>query len=119
MKHGHDAYKARLAAGKNVTRREKGNSMNPKIFSGEEIEYVPVKSPDEVLSGDIVWCRVGANHYTHLVLAKKQEGETFRFQIGNMKGRANGWIGIENIFGRAISAGGRPLTSKQRKGSGE
>jgi hypothetical protein len=106
---GHEAYKARLASGENVTRRERGNSMVPKIHSGEEIEYTPVKSPDEVNKGDVVWCKVGGTHYTHLVKAKKQEGDAWRFQIGNNKGGVNGWIGFEGIFGRAISAGGRPL----------
>jgi len=106
---GHEAYKARLAAGERVKRRERGNSMVPKIHSGEEIEYVPVTGPDDVSKGDIVWCKVGANHYTHLVKAKKLEGEVWRFQIGNNRGGVNGWIGIENIFGRAVSAGGRAL----------
>lgn len=106
---GHDAYKARLAAGERVTRRERGNSMEPKIHSGEPIEYVPVTTADDVGKGDVVWCKVGGNHYTHLVKAKRIDGETWRFQIGNNKGGVNGWIGIESIFGRAVSAGGRPL----------
>ncbi|MEZ0327669.1 MAG: hypothetical protein ACAH95_17370 [Fimbriimonas sp.] len=106
---GHEAYKARLAAGENIKRRERGNSMVPKINSGEEIEYVPVSTPEDVKEGDIVWCKVKGNHYTHLVKAKKQEGESWRFQIGNNKGGVNGWIAFDNVFARAISAGGRPL----------
>ena len=106
---GHDAYKARLAAGENVKRRETGNSMVPRIYSREEIEYEPVTGPDEVRAGDVVWCKVKGNHFTHLVKAKRLEGEVWRFQIGNNKGGTNGWIGFENVFGKAISAGGRPL----------
>lgn len=106
---GHEAYKARLRAGENVTRREAGNSMVPKIYSREEIEYCPVRGPDDVNEGDVVWCKVKGNHFTHLVKAKRREGDGWRFQIGNNHGGVNGWIGIENIFGRAISAGGRPL----------
>lgn len=106
---GHEAYKARLAAGENVVRREKGNSMVPRIMSGEAIEYRPVKGPDDVNKGDVVWCKVGGNHYTHLVLAKRAEGDGWRFQIGNNRGGVNGWVGIEAIFARATSAGGRPL----------
>ena len=106
---GHEAYKARLAAGENVKRRETGNSMVPKIHSREEIEYKPVASPDDVGEGDVVWCKVKGNHFTHLVKAKKLEGDAWRFQIGNNKGGVNGWIGFENVFGKAISAGGRPL----------
>lgn len=106
---GHEAYKARLAAGENVTRREKGNSMEPKIHSGEPIDYVPIAGPDGVERGDVVWCKVGGNHCTHLVRAKKLEGDSWRFQIGNNKGGVNGWIGIESIFGKAVAAGGRAL----------
>ncbi|RYG34047.1 phage repressor protein [bacterium] len=106
---GHEAYKSRLAAGENVTRRETGNSMVPKIRSREEIEYIPLKGPEEIEEGDIVWCKVKGNHFTHLVKAKKREGDVWRFQIGNNKGGVNGWIGFENIFAKAISAGGRAL----------
>jgi hypothetical protein len=106
---GHEAYKARLAAGENVKRRETGNSMVPKIFSREEIEYEPIAGPEDLKEGDVVWCKVKGNHFTHLIKAKRLEGEVWRFQIGNNKGGVNGWIGIENIFARAISAGGRPL----------
>lgn len=106
---GHDAYKARLAAGENVTRRERGNSMEPKIHSGEPIDYVPIAGPDDVHEGDVVWCKVKGSHYTHLVKAKRREGDVWRFQIGNNKGGVNGWIGVESIFAKAVSAGGRPL----------
>lgn len=106
---GHEAYKARLAAGENVKRRETGNSMTPRISSREEIEYTPVHSPDDVKEGDVVWCKVKGNHYTHLVKAKRQDGDAWRFLIGNNKGGLNGWIGFENVFARAVSVEGRPL----------
>ena len=106
---GHDAYKARLKAGENIKRREGGNSMVPKIFSREEVEYVPVNSADDIHEGDVVWCKVKGNHFTHLVKAKRPEANCWRFLIGNNKGGINGWIGIENIFAKAISVEGRPL----------
>lgn len=106
---GHEAYKAPLAAGENIKRRETGNSMVPKIFSREEIEYVPIRNPDDVKEGDAVWCKVKGTHFTHLVKAKRLEGDSWRFLIGNNKGSTNGWIGFESIFAKAISAGGRPL----------
>ena len=107
---GYDAYKARLKSGENVKFRETGNSMVPKIYSRQECEYAPILTADQVGKGDIVWCKVNGSHFTHLVTAKKQvrPGE-FSFQISNNKGHANGWIGIENIFGKVVSVEGRPI----------
>lgn len=106
---GYDAYKARLSNGENVKFREKGNSMVPKIHSREECEYTPVTNPNQIEKGDIVWCKVKGNHFTHLVLAKKQEGDGWRFKIGSNKGGVNGWIGIENIFAKVVAVEGRPI----------
>lgn len=106
---GYDAYKARLKNGENVKFRESGNSMVPKIYSRQECEYTPVTSPDQIREGDIVWCKVKGNHYTHLVHAKRQEGEVWRFKIGNNKGGVNGWIGIENVFAKVVAVEGTPI----------
>jgi hypothetical protein len=107
---GYDAYKARLRAGENVKFRESGSSMVPKIYSRQECEYAPVTSPDQVSKGDIVWCKVKGNHYTHLVSAKRVEADgKSSFQISNNKGRVNGWIGIENIFAPVVAVEGRPI----------
>ena len=51
--------------------------------------------------GDNVLCRVRGSEYLHLVKAI-QGG---RFQIGNNRGRINGWIGANGIFGRCTSVG--------------
>lgn len=106
---GYDAYKARLAAGENVKFREKGNSMVPKIYSRQECEYTPVTSAEQVSQGDIVWCKVKGNHYTHLVKAKKIEGDQWRFTIGNNKGGINGTIGLDNIYGKVVAVEGKPI----------
>jgi hypothetical protein len=106
---GYDTYKARLKAGENVKFRSSGNSMVPKIHSRQECEYAPVTSADEVEEGDMVWCKVRSNHFTHLVLAKRNENGEWRFKIGNNKGGVNGWIGIDDIFGKVIAVDGRPV----------
>ena len=106
---GYDAYKAILRTGENVKFRESGNSMVPKIYSRQECEYTAVTGPDEISKGDIVWCKVKGNHYTHLVHAKKREGVDWRFKIGNNKGGVNGWIGIENIFAKVVAVEGNPV----------
>ena len=100
---GYEAYKARLAAGENVRFREKGNSMVPKIYSNQECEYTPVTHADQVSKGDIVWCKVRGSHFTHLVTGKKIDGDRWLFQISNNKGHVNGWIGLENVFGKVVA----------------
>lgn len=45
--------------------------------------------------GDIVLCKVNGSEYLHLI--KAIQGQ--RFQIGNNRGRINGWIGSNAIFG--------------------
>jgi hypothetical protein len=48
--------------------------------------------------GDIVLCKVGGSEYLHLI--KAIQGE--RFQIGNNRGRINGWVGASCIFGKCV-----------------
>jgi hypothetical protein len=46
--------------------------------------------------GDIVLCKVNGAEYVHLIKAVRGE----QFQIGNNRGRINGWISGHNIFGK-------------------
>lgn len=86
-------YIARLQAGETVQFRPKGNSMTGKIESGQ----LCTVEPTELLQvGDIVLCRVNGKQYLHLV--KAIQGK--RFQIGNNRGRINGWIDEKCIFGK-------------------
>jgi hypothetical protein len=103
-----ELHKEKLIQGETVQFRPKGNSMNPKIKSGDLITVEPVEE-DDIEKGDILFCRVKGNHYVHLVMAvqskmgqpySKGGGGGKRFQIGNNKGRINGWIGFQAVFGR-------------------
>jgi hypothetical protein len=49
--------------------------------------------------GDVVLCKVGGAEYLHLV--KAIQGR--RFQIGNNRGRINGWITAGAIYGRCVA----------------
>lgn len=69
--------------------------MSPRIKSGQLCTVSPA-DPSELAVGDIVLCRVKGNEYLHLVKAIQQN----RFQIGNNRGRINGWIGPHSIFGK-------------------
>jgi|SRR5271168_2860328 len=87
-------YIQKLQNGEAVSFRPRGNSMSGKIENGQ---LVTVESAlgKNVRVGDIVLCRVNVVQYLHLV--KAIDGE--RFQIGNNRGRINGWTSRKNIFG--------------------
>lgn len=90
---------ARLAAGETVSFRPRGNSMTGIIESGQLCTVEPANS-DELQVGDIVLCKVNGREYLHLI--KAIQGN--RFQIGNNRGRINGWISSGSIFGKCVRA---------------
>jgi len=83
-----------LKAGKTVNFRPHGNSMTGRVSSGQLCTVEPV-DPTTLKVNDIVLCKVNGNQYLHLV--KAIQGP--RFQIGNNKGRINGWVTANGIFG--------------------
>ncbi len=85
----------RLQAGETFTTNEKGNSMVPLIKSGQDHILAPCIIED-CSKGDIVYCKVKGNFYTHLVKAVGDKG----LLIGNNKGRINGWT--KAVYGKVI-----------------
>ena len=90
-------YIAKLKEGVTVSFRPRGNSMLGKIESGQLCTVEPIVS-ETLEVGDIVLCKVNGSEYLHLV--KAIQGP--RFQIGNNRGRINGWITSNSIFGRCV-----------------
>jgi hypothetical protein len=90
-------YIEKLRVGETVSFRPRGNSMTGKIESGQLCTVVPVDCTN-LKVGDIVLCKVRGSEYLHLV--KAIQGD--RFQIGNNRGRINGWVSKNAIFGRCI-----------------
>lgn len=86
----------RLLNGETFTTKERGNSMAPLIKSNQEHIIAPVKIED-VKPGDIVYCKVKGNWYTHLVKAIDPIKGCL---IGNNKGNINGWS--KQIYGKVI-----------------
>lgn len=86
----------RLLNGETFVTKEPGNSMAPLIKSRQEHMLAPVNIKD-VEVGDIVYCRVNGNWYTHLV---KAVDETKGCLIENNRGRINGWT--KSVFGKVI-----------------
>jgi SOS-response transcriptional repressor LexA len=87
-----------LQNGESVSFRPKGNSMQPRINSGDLVTVSPDTS--SVSEGDIVFCKVKGNYYVHLVKSEKTEGDKKLFLIGNNKGGINGWVTRNGIFGK-------------------
>jgi hypothetical protein len=84
----------KLLRGETIISKEPGNSMLPLIKSRQPVELIPV-TWENVEVGDIVFCKVSGNYYTHLVKAvNKNKG----CLIGNNRGGINGWT--KRIFGK-------------------
>ena len=86
----------RLQNGETIKTREKGNSMVPLLKSNQYHRLAPI-TWQEVKVGDIVYCKVSGNFYTHLVKAiDPRKG----CQIANNKGHINGWT--RQVYGRVV-----------------
>jgi hypothetical protein len=90
-------YIVQLQRGETVQFRPRGHSMKGKIESGQLCTVAPVDSADLEV-GDVVLCKVNGRQYLHLIKAI-QGG---RFQIGNNRGRINGWVSANSIYGRCV-----------------
>lgn len=88
-----------LQKGQTIERyKEAGNSMLPIIKSNQPVTLEPVSSETELGIGDIVFCRVKGNYYTHRI--SKIRGN--QYQISNNHGFVNGWTSRDKIFGKVI-----------------
>ncbi|TMQ30611.1 MAG: hypothetical protein E6K70_23900 [Planctomycetota bacterium] len=87
----------RLQRGETVQFRPRGNSMHGKIASGQLCTVAPV-DPASLEVGDIVLCKVNGRQYLHLIKARNGD----RFQIGNNRGRLNGWTSRNSIYGKCV-----------------
>ena len=91
------AYIAKLKSGEMVQFRPRGGSMTGKIESGDLCTVEPVVTEDLAV-GDVVLCKFDGSQYLHLI--KAVQGK--RFQIGNIRGGINGWIGADGIYGKCV-----------------
>lgn len=89
-----------LKKGEQVSFRPKGNSMLPRIESGDLVTVSPDIS--DIKEEDILFCKVKGKYYVHLLKAIKTEGDKKVYLIGNNKGGTNGWITKNGIFGKVI-----------------
>jgi len=100
----------RLQSGESFLTSEKGNSMVPLIKSGQEHMLAPATC-DSVQVGDIAYCKVKGNWYTHLVTAKDDKRGC---QISNNQGYVNGWT--KAVYGVVVEVvGGKHKRKKVKK----
>jgi phage repressor protein C with HTH and peptisase S24 domain len=83
----------KLQDGKEVQFRPHGNSMTPKVKSGDLVTLIPV-TIEELVKEDIAFAKVNGYYYLHLVTAVK-DGQV---QISNNHGHVNGWT--RKVFGK-------------------
>jgi hypothetical protein len=86
----------KLLAGETIISKEPGNSMLPILKSKQPVKIEPA-TWETVEVGDIVYCKVRGNVYTHLVKAKNEKRGV---QIGNNHGHINGWT--KQVYGKVI-----------------
>ena len=86
----------RLQNGETIISKEPGNSMTPILKSRQPVRIEPCTWED-VKKGDIVYCRVKGNVYTHLCTATNSKKGCL---ISNNHGRNNGWT--KQVFGKVI-----------------
>ena len=76
-----------------------GNSMTPKLMSGEAVIMEPVNDDTILNKNDIVLVKVNGRYYCHLISAIKHNS----YQISNNHKHVNGWVSKRNIYGRMVS----------------
>jgi SOS-response transcriptional repressor LexA len=91
-------YAEQLQQGNIVQFRPRGNSMFPKISSGDLVTISP--QFDKLEKGDVVLCKVKGQYYVHLIKAVRISKSCTQYQIGNNHGRINGWT--SNVFGKVV-----------------
>lgn len=96
-------YIEKLQKGEAVEFRPHGNSMKPKINSGDLVVVSPISVDSKFEEGDIVFCKVKGRQYLHLVSAVQGN----RIQISNNHGHVNGWISSNAIYGKMTENKGK------------
>ena len=101
---GNAAWKARLQAGETVAFRGGGNSLSPKIRSGECCLYEPVFSHEQIKVRDIVFCQIKGRYWGHMVKKKIFVGgdHTYEYTISNLRGWENGTCHLDHIYGKVV-----------------
>lgn len=86
----------KLLNGETIVSKEPGNSMLPILKSKQPVVLEPADW-EGCKAGDIVFCKVKGNCFTHLVKGKNAKRGLL---IGNNRGRINGWT--KNVYDKVV-----------------
>lgn len=95
--------------------RPKGNSMTPRIHSGDQVKVINCL-PQVFRVGDIAYAKVRGSYYLHLLTAidtSAGTGYLARYQISNNHGYCNGWTDAKNMFGILVQVENKVLLTSQ------
>lgn len=107
-----DTQAERLREGATVEFRPTGTSMVPLVHSRQRVRVAPA-DPALLEPGDIVLARVAGTVYLHLVTAVDTPRR--RVQIGNNRGRVNGWTSHDRVFGICLAVDDVPRPGADAK----
>lgn len=91
----------RLNKGESVELHPTGNSMAPRITSGQRVLLAPLTDDPEV--GDIVLSKVRGRYWLHGI-TRHPLGDD-RYLIANASGHVNGWTSRDKIYGIVTEIG--------------
>lgn len=74
-----------------------GQSMTPRLKSGQSAIVIPITENVILKKNDIVFCKVNGHFYLHKISAIKNNSS---YQISNNHNHVNGWISKSNIYGK-------------------
>lgn len=86
----------KLLAGETVIVKGKGNSMTPRLNSGEAVIVEPITATTIIKKRDIVLCKVKGHIHLHLVTGVSGDS----YKISNNHGHDNGWT--KQVYGKYV-----------------
>ena len=97
-----------LVSKRSVQFRSTGDSLAPRVRSGDVTMWEPVTDHSVLKVRDVVFCSVqpGDRFYGHMIHNIGDWHGTKYWDIGNISGRINGWCFAEHIFGVLVDRSG-------------
>ena len=76
-----------------------GQSITPRLKSGQPVRVIPITDDVELKKNDIVFCKVNGCYYLHKISAIRNNKT---YKTSNNHGHVNGWISRNKIYGKVV-----------------